>query len=98
MISFDVSNADYGVSVSAFELYIYATDVWGNRIYGENKVYYSTTEKSLDPGKTVRSEKIYIPNRSKISRIYCGIHKVKFNDGKNTTKTYDTNYYYWEYR
>lgn len=92
---FDVSNADYGVSVSAFELYVYATDIWGNRIYGENKVYYATTEKRLDPGQKVSSVKITLPNLSKISRVYVGVHKIKFNDSSRTVKTYDdVNYVY----
>ena len=70
-----MTNAEYGIGVSAFELYVYAVDTW-EKIYGETIVYKSTTEKYIGPGKTIKSETIVIPNRSKISRFYCGIHKI----------------------
>lgn len=82
--------------VSAFELYVYATDVWGEKIYGKDMVYYATTEKSIKAGKTAYSDYINIPNRRHIHNVYCGIKRVMLKDG--TKKEYPLNandYYYW---
>ena len=80
-VHFQVSNQSNGKSITAFELYVYATDAWSERIYGESTVYHWTTQKNLAPGKTVYSDYVTIPNRNEISKIYCGIHKVKYADG-----------------
>ena len=92
-ISFELTNKEYGAPIRAVELYVYATDIWGKKIYGES-VYYSTTEKNIEPGKSIYSERVIIPDRSKISQVYCGVHKIRFSDGE--TKTYDkVNYSSW---
>lgn len=92
-ISFEMTNKDYGLPISAVELYVYAVDTWGNKIYGKN-VYPISTEKNIAPGKKLYSNRISIPNRSRISQVYCGVHKIKFADG--TTKTYTVDYLCWD--
>ena len=67
--------------MKAFELYMYAIDVWGDAIYGEDMVYYATTTTTVAPGKTVYSDYITMPNRSQIDQIYVGISKVIYTDG-----------------
>jgi hypothetical protein len=39
----------------------------------------------IQPGKTVYSDYVNIPNSYKISQVYCGIHKVKYSDGTEAT-------------
>ena len=44
-----VTNTAKSKTVKAFEMYMYAVDVWGDPIYGEDMVYYGTTEKTVSP-------------------------------------------------
>lgn len=83
-IHFQVTNKGKEKTVKAFELYVYAEDVWGNELYGNN-VYYATTTKKVAPGKTVYSDYITIPKRSSIATVKCGIHKVAYTDGTTYT-------------
>ena len=48
-----VTNTAKRKTIKAFEMYMYAVDVWGDPIYGEDMVYYGTTEKTVSPGQTV---------------------------------------------
>ena len=79
-IKFEISNQAYGRTVKAFELYVYAIDTWGDKIYDDN-VYYATTTREVAPGKTVYSDRFVIPNRREIRKVYCGIHKIMYTDG-----------------
>ncbi len=85
-----VTNTSRSHTVRAFELYMYATDVWGDRIYGD-KLYYGTTSKTVKPGASVYSDYFLLPNRSQIATVWCGIKKVIFSDGtirENDTVSY----------
>ncbi len=94
-IRFQVTNCAKKKTVKAFELYVYAEDVWGNEIY-DDYVYYSTTTKTVEPGKTVYSDYMTIPNASEISKVYCGIHKVAYTDGSiYSTDESAIDYVYW---
>ncbi len=95
-LTFDIHNEKYGVFVDAVELYVYCQDVWGNDIYG-TLVYYKTTQKTIAPGKTVKSDAMVIPDRSKIYKIYCGIHQIKYSDGSFVTIN-DVDYTNYTYR
>ena len=83
-IHFQVSNIALKKTVKAFELYIYAKDVWGNKLYGDD-IYYWTTTKTVAPGKTIYSDYITIPGRSNISKVSCGIHQIAYTDGTTYT-------------
>jgi len=87
-IRFEVTNISQSRTVKAFELYVYAEDVWGDKIYGEDMVYYGTTTKNVGPGETVYSDYMRISDRSQISKVYCGINKIAYTDGsiKNMDK------------
>lgn len=89
-LAFDVRNEAYGTAVDSFEMYLYATDVSGNRIYGTTYEFNRTTNKSVDPGRTVRSDKFILPQWSRVCKIYCRICKVKLTDG--TSVTLDSKY------
>lgn len=94
-IHFQVTNIAKKKTVKAFELYVYATDVWGDKIYGTT-YYYGTTTKNVSPGKTVYSDYLTIPDRSKINDVYCGIHKVAYTDGSTyTVPDYQIDYCSW---
>ena len=75
-----VTNTSRTHTVKAFELYMYATDVWGDRIYGE-RLFYGTSTKTVKPGASVYSDYFLLPNRSQIATVWCGIKKVIFSDG-----------------
>ena len=62
-------------------------------IYGDS-VYYSTTMRTVNPGSTVYSDNFVIPDRSKIYKVYCGIHKILYADGSTIT-IQDIDYGYW---
>lgn len=76
-----VTNESSNKTVKAFELYVYAEDVWGERLYGDTVVYTGTTEKKIKPGETVYSDYIIIPERRSISTIYCRISRIAYIDG-----------------
>ena len=95
-IRIEVENKSYGKTIKAFELYAYATDTWGNRIYGEKTIYYLTTDKNVPPGKKVYSDYFILPSRSQIAKVYFAIHKVKLWDGSVVTiEDDDIHYLYW---
>lgn len=79
-ICFEMENLS-SKSVREFELYLYATDTRGNRIYGANQIYYATTVKTIASGRTAYSDYIAIPDESRIDRVYCGIKRVVLSDG-----------------
>lgn len=80
-IHMEVTNFSRTRSVSAFEIQVYAEDVWGKRIYGEKTVYTHTTIKNVKPGETVYSDYITIPNRSRIFKVYAAVTKARLSDG-----------------
>ena len=77
-----VENTSPARAVEAFEIYMYATDAWGDPIYGEDYVYYETTEKLVEPFETAMSAYVTMPRASDISRVYAGIHRVKYDNGE----------------
>lgn len=86
---------DYNKSIKAIELYMYATDVWGERLYGETTYYYKTTKKTVKSGSWMSSDYMVMPKRSKIDRIYVAVHRIAFADGTSKTfysPSYDTYY------
>ncbi len=88
-----VTNTSRTHTVRAFEFYLYATDVWGDKIYGDT-IYYGTTTKTIKPGQSAFSEYFLLPNRTQISQVWCGVKKVIFSDG--TVRENDTvDYSYW---
>ena len=90
-----VTNTAKSKTVKAFEMYMYAVDVWGDPIYGEDMVYYGTTEKTVSPGQTVYSDYITMPDKSQVDTVYAGIHKIIYTDG-TIKEASPVDYYYWE--
>ncbi len=80
-IHFQVTSKAKHKTIDAFELYAYATNVWGYRIYGSTTVYYWTTTRNVKPGATIYSDYVTMPDRSKINTVYCGISKIIYTDG-----------------
>lgn len=88
-----VTNTSRTHTVRAFEFYMYAIDVWGDKIYGDT-IYYGTTTRTVKPGQSAFSDYFVLPNRSKISKVWCGVKKVIFSDG--TVRENNTvDYGYW---
>lgn len=85
-----------GRTVEAFEIHVYAENIWGERVYGLN-VYKGTTEKTVKPGKTVYTDYVTLPNRSEIDKVYCGVYRILYSDGTTyTAPIFDIPYVYWE--
>lgn len=78
---FTVTNHSDCETIRAFELYAYAENVWGERIYGDTTVYYWTTKKNVAPGKSVYSDYVTIPDRSEVDKLHVGIKRYVFEDG-----------------
>ena len=94
-VSFEIRNREYGIGVETVELYVYAEDAQGNKI-GEG--VYPAATKEIEPGHTVYSEYVYLPDRSSIARVYCGIHEVKYTDPRMPVRTCEVDYHMWEYK
>lgn len=77
----EVTNSSRTRTVKAFEIYMYAEDVWGERIYGANQVYIHTTTRNVSPGQTVYCDYMTMPNRSRVSKVYAGVSKIVYTDG-----------------
>lgn len=94
---FSVYNpAESDKTVKAFELYVYAKDVWGNRIYGDTTYYYWTTKKNVAPGKSVYSDYCTIPDRSEVETLHVAIKKFIYTDGTIVEiKDDDLDYWKW---
>ena len=89
-----VKNSSGSDTIRAFELYLYPTDVWGNRLIGSDEVYYHTTTKEIKPGQTSYSDYFTIGDRSETANIYVGIKRVVLTDG--TVYEYDdVEYWSW---
>ena len=90
-----VENTSPARAVEAFEIYMYATDAWGDPLYGEDYVYYETTEKLVEPFETAMSEYVTMPRASDIARVYAGIHRVKYDNGE-VVEADPINYAWWD--
>lgn len=89
-----VENISKSRTIKAFELYAYATDVWGDEIYGDS-YYYETTKKDVGPGVRTYSDYFIIPRRDEICKVYVGVHKVIYSDG-TIAEDYSVDYSNWE--
>ena len=76
-----VKNVSKLKGISAFELYIYPADVWGERLLEENYVYMVTTEAAIAPGKIAYSDFVSMDDADAIDRVYAAIHKIKMSNG-----------------
>ena len=76
------------------EMYNIILQYQNDGIYGEDIVYYGTTKKEVRAGETVYSDSFVIPDRSSISEVVCGIHKVLYSDDKSVTVN-DVDYCTW---
>ena len=90
-----VENTSPARAVEAFEIYMYATNAWDEPIYGENYVYYETTETLVEPFETAFSEYVTMPRADEISRVYAGIHRVRYDNG-DIVEADPVVYSYWD--
>lgn len=89
-------NHSDNLTLKAVELYFYATDVWGERIYGNTTVYIIESKLKLAPGKKSYPDFIALPNRDRISTVSCGIKRLAYTNG--TIVEYDNSdieYQHW---
>jgi len=93
-----IHNPSQTKTVKAVELWLYAEDVWGDRIYGENTYYSWTTTKKIEPGETVYSDDIIVPNRSEIEMVYVAVARYIYTDGTDAVEIphEELNYHWWE--
>lgn len=84
-VSFDVINGSQSTTVESFELYLYATDAAGSRLYGDTYEFNRTTGTVLAPGKTVRSDKFVLPQWSRVYTVCCKIYRITLSNGSVIT-------------
>lgn len=92
-----VENTSPARAVEAFEIYMYAVNAWDEPIYGENYVYYETMETLVEPFETTFSAWVSMPDASEISRVYAGIHRVRYDNG-DIVEADPVVYSYWDLR
>jgi len=68
-------------TVEDFEVYVYAEDSMGRRLYGDTTVYTGTTCKTVRPGETVYCDYIGIPKRKQIKFLYAAVKRATLSDG-----------------
>ena len=93
-----VSNYSRKKTVTAYELYIFAEDLWGNKVFGDTVKIRATFENTINPGETIYSGHMYLPERKKISRFYAAVKRVKLSDG-TICENYildESDYTYWD--
>ena len=76
-----VKNESKKRTITAFELYFYTENIWGDRNPEEGVVYTLTTTKKVKPGQSVFSDYAILPNRSQISYVYAAVSQVRYSDG-----------------
>lgn len=76
---------------------MYAVNAWDEPIYGENYVYYETMETLVEPFETAFSAWVSMPDASEISRVYAGIHRVRYDNGDIVVAD-PVVYSYWDLR
>lgn len=69
------------LTLKAVELYYYATDVWGDPVYGTDHYYKHTSKLTLKPGEKAYTDWVLLPERREIDRVYCGIKRLSYSDG-----------------
>lgn len=89
-----VKNITRTKTIKAFELYMYATDIYGDRIYGEDIIYRATTTKKISPGSTVYSDYMTLPNRNQIDQVHVAIKRIVYTDG-TVRENFSPDYFYW---
>ncbi|MBR1707550.1 MAG: PT domain-containing protein [Clostridia bacterium] len=93
-IRFEIVSDQY--PIKSFDMYVYATNFMGERIYGDNFTYNFTTNRSMTSYRTAWSDYIRLPQRSSINEVYCGIKRVTLRDGSvEEIPDSDIVYYYW---
>lgn len=90
-----VKNESGKRTVTAFKLYFYTEDIWGERDPEEGTVYTVTTKKNVKPGKTAFSDYVVLPHRSQIYRVHAAISDVRYSDG-TIEEVYFPDYFCWE--
>ena len=90
-----VENTSAARAVEAFEIYMYATNAWDEPIYGEDYVYFGTTQTLVEPFETALSEYVTMPRADEIERVYAGIHRVRYDDG-SIVEADPVIYHYWD--
>ncbi len=79
-IRFEISNKVRGKTVVSFELSVYAANARNKKLYGD-RTYDWRTSKKIEPGETVVSAYVTIPQWSEIEYLYVGITKIFYEDG-----------------
>ena len=76
-----IANQSKSRTVTSVTLTCYATDIWGNRVVGENVSYDWTTVREIAPASTAEADAMTVPQRVKIAWLYVAITNVTFADG-----------------
>jgi len=91
-IRFQVTSRAKEKTIVAFDLYVYATDIAGKKVYDNNR-FFCSTSATIKPGETIYSNAVILPESSRICRVWCGIYEVYYQDGSSYRVPN-----YWDYK
>ena len=90
-----VKNISSTLTVSEFDLVLYATDARGQRQFMAGESRTLTTTVTVTPGQTVYSAYCTLPASATIAQVYAAISRVAFPDG-TSLEAEEPVYFYWE--
>lgn len=93
-IRVQVQNTSWNLSVKSFRVNMYADDLWGNRLWDDDWVYYEDTETYIGPGQTAYTNYFQVPDGDEIGTVHFGISDVYCTNGREYHIS-DVEYWYW---
>ena len=76
-----VTNTSSTRTIRGYELSLYTTDVWGERV-ADTPVYTSTKTQTVRPGETVYCDSFNLGYLASVYTVWVGVSRIVFDDGE----------------
>ncbi|MBR3400743.1 MAG: peptidoglycan-binding protein [Parasporobacterium sp.] len=87
----EVTNHSRTRTIKGYELSVYYTNVWGEKLDG-GVTYTQTMTQSVLPGQTLYSATFNLGNWYSVDTVWVGVSRIVFDDGE-IRDAYDVDYY-----
>ena len=77
----EVTNTSAARTIRGYELSLYTTDVWGNRV-ADTPIYTSTKIQTVRPGETVYCDSFNLGYLASVYTVWVGVSRIVFDDGE----------------